>query len=197
MKKNLLNINLSLLPAVVSLAWPTMLEQLMQTAVQYVDTAMVGSLGTQAVAAAGSTATVSWLVGSSISALGVGFLSYISQADGAGDSERVHRAVAQSVLTVIVCGLFFTALTVSVSGMIPVWMRVDPAIRDITAKYFMILYLPMLFRSASVIFSTVLRALGDSRTPMRVGIIVNLSNVIMNFLLIYSPRTMHIGSLSV
>ena len=37
----------SLLPAIFSLAWPTMLEQLMQTAVQYIDTAMVGTLGTQ------------------------------------------------------------------------------------------------------------------------------------------------------
>ena len=42
-----------LLPVIVALAWPTMLEQLMQTAVQYVDTAMVGTLGTQATAAVG------------------------------------------------------------------------------------------------------------------------------------------------
>ena len=47
----------ALLPAVLSLAWPTMLEQLMQTAVQYIDTAMVGSLGTAATAAVGSTLT--------------------------------------------------------------------------------------------------------------------------------------------
>ena len=72
----------SLLPAVISLAWPTMLEQLMQTAVQYIDTAMVGSLGTSATAAVGSTVTVNWLIGSTVSAFGVGFLSHISQAIG-------------------------------------------------------------------------------------------------------------------
>ena len=54
--------DLSLLPTVFSLAWPTMLEQLMGTAVQYVDTAMVGSLGTAATAAVGSTTTVNWLL---------------------------------------------------------------------------------------------------------------------------------------
>ena len=43
---------------IMSLAWPTMLEQLMQTAVQYIDTAMVGSLGTHATAAVGATTTV-------------------------------------------------------------------------------------------------------------------------------------------
>ena len=48
-----------------TLAWPTMLEQAMQTAVQYIDTAMVGSLGTQATAAVGATSTVNWLKPSS------------------------------------------------------------------------------------------------------------------------------------
>ena len=48
-----------ILGIIFSLAWPTMLEELMQTAVQYIDTAMVGSLGTQATAAVGATGTVS------------------------------------------------------------------------------------------------------------------------------------------
>ncbi|MBQ1405711.1 MAG: hypothetical protein IIZ00_05835, partial [Oscillospiraceae bacterium] len=52
----------ALLPVVFALAWPTMLEELMQTAVQYIDTAMVGRLGTDATAAVGSTTTVNWLV---------------------------------------------------------------------------------------------------------------------------------------
>ena len=64
----------SMLVTILALAWPTMLEQLMQTAVQYIDTAMVGSLGTQATAAVGSTGTINWLIGSTISAVGVGFL---------------------------------------------------------------------------------------------------------------------------
>ena len=87
-----------MIPVILTLAWPTMLEQLLQTAVQYIDTAMVGSLGTQATAAVGATTTVGWLVGSTISALGIGFLAYISQADGAGDYEKVSRASAQAVL---------------------------------------------------------------------------------------------------
>ena len=98
--------DLALLPAVLSLAWPTMLEQLMQTAVQYIDTAMVGSLGTAATAAVGSTVTVNWLIGSSISAFGVGFLSYVSQAIGARETERARRAAAQSVLMVLAAGVY-------------------------------------------------------------------------------------------
>ena len=187
----------ALLPAVLTLAWPTMLEQFLHTAVQYIDTAMVGSLGTQATAAVGSTATVGWLVGSSVSAFGIGFLAYISQALGAGDGQRARRAAGQSVLAVLATGLFFTALTLGLSPFVPVWMQVDPSIRDLAARYFFILYLPMLPRTASVIFGTVLRAAGDTRTPMRVGLAVNLLNVALNFLLIYPSRELSLFGLTV
>ncbi len=187
----------ALLPGILSLAWPTMLEQLLHTAVQYIDTAMVGSLGTQATAAVGSTATVGWLVGSSTAAFGIGFLAYISQALGAGDGDRARKAAGQSVLAVLVVGLVFTALTLGLSPFVPVWMQVDPSIRSLAARYFFILYLPMLPRTASVIFGTVLRAAGDTRTPMRVGVAVNLLNVILNFLLIYPRRTLSLFGLAV
>ena len=177
-----------MIPVILTLAWPTMLEQLLQTAVQYIDTAMVGSLGTQATAAVGATTTVGWLVGSTISALGIGFLAYIAQADGAGDSEKVSRASAQAVLATLICGLFFTAVCLGVSGRIPVWMQVAEDTRDLAAKYFFILYAPMLFRTATIIFGTMLRAAGDTRTPMVIGLGVNVVNVVLNFLLIYPTR---------
>ena len=174
-----------MLPAIFTLAWPTMLEQLMQTAVQYVDTAMVGVLGTQATAAVGATTTVNWLVNSTISAVSIGFLAYISQACGAGQMQQAKKASAQAALTTIVLGIFFTVLTLGVSYYIPTWMQVDPGIRTTAAQYFFILYAPMLFRTATIIFGTVLRAVGDSKTPMKVGIWVNVINVVLNLLLIY------------
>ena len=182
------NLPWEMLPVIFALAWPTMLEQLLQTAVQYIDTAMVGSLGTQATAAVGATSTINWLVSSTISALGIGFLSFVSQACGAGDTEKVGRASAQAVLTVFICGLFFTALTLGLSSYVPVWMQVDPEIQTLTAQYFFVLYSPMLFRTAIIIFGTLLRSVGDSKTPMRVGLLVNVINVILNFLLIYPSR---------
>ena len=96
-----------LLVVILALAWPTMLEQLMQTAVQSIDTAMVGALGTQATAAVGATSTVNWLIGSSISALGVGFLSFIARACGAEDRAAAKRAVSQAVLAVLIAGIFY------------------------------------------------------------------------------------------
>ncbi len=181
-------LNKAMLAVIFALAWPTMLEQLMQTAVQYIDTAMVGSLGTQATAAVGATSTVGWLIGSTISATSVGFLSFIARACGANDREGARRSVSQAVLATLVLGVIFTILPLALSGLVPVWMQVDPSIQNIASQYFFILYMPMLPRTASIIFGTVLRAAGDTKTPMKAGIAVNVINIVLNFLLIYPTR---------
>lgn len=177
-----------MLTVIFSLAWPTMLEQLLQTAVQYIDTAMVGTLGTQATAAVGATTTVNWLLSSSISALGVGFLSFIAQAYGAGDRERAAKTASQATLAVLVSGILFTILPLALSKQVPAWMQVDESIQETASQYFFILYIPMLARAATIIYGTMLRAVGDTKTPMRVGLLVNGVNVVLNFLLIYSTR---------
>lgn len=182
-----------MLAVILSLAWPTMLEQLMQTAVQYIDTAMVGSMGTQATAAVGATSTVNWLISSTISALSIGFLAYIAKACGANDKPAAKRAASQAVLIVLIAGSFFTVLTLSLSGIVPVWMQVEESIQQLASRYFFILYLPMLPRTASIIFGTVLRAAGDTKTPMKVGLLVNIINVILNILLIYPTRSVSFG----
>lgn len=190
-------LNKEMIAMILSLAWPTMLEQLMQTAVQYIDTAMVGTLGTQAVAAVGSTGTINWLVSGSIGALSIGFLSYIAKACGADDLRNAGRASAQAVLMVVAAGGFFTLLTVGLGRYIPVWMQVDKEIQELAGTYFMILYAPMLFRTATIIFGNVLRSVGDTKTPMKIGIVVNVLNVLLNFLFIYPVREVELWGRSV
>lgn len=116
----------ALLGMIWALAWPTMLEQLMSTAVQYVDAAMVGRLGAQATAAVGATTTVSWLIGSTVSALGIGFLSFIAQAYGADDRARAARTSSQAVLAVLFSGTLFTVIPLLLSRRVPVWMHAAP-----------------------------------------------------------------------
>lgn len=186
-----------ILITIIMLAWPTMLEQILQVAVQYIDSAMVGRLGAYATAAVGATTTVSWLLGSSVSAVGVGFLAYISKAWGAGRYDDARKAVSQTLLAAIVCGTVFTVLPLSLAKYVPVWMNAAEEIREEAARYFFIIYTPMLLRTCTILFSTALRATGDTRTPMLVNTGVNLINVILNYLLIYSAHTVNIGSLSI
>ena len=187
----------AMLATIFTLAWPTMLEELMQTAVQYIDTAMVGSLGTEATAAVGSTGTVNWLILGVVGAVGVGFLANISQANGSGNKKLAKQLSGQSVTVTFVLGIAFTLLLTGISRLVPIWMKVDPSIQDIAGTYFLIIYLPMLFRTATMIFGTVLRSIGDTRTPMNVGIVVNIVNVVLNFLLIYPSRVISLFGIKI
>ena len=62
----------AVLGILLTLAWPTILENLLETILQYVDTAMVGHLGAQATATVSLTSTYTWLIQSVIGALGGG-----------------------------------------------------------------------------------------------------------------------------
>ena len=190
------NLDRQTMRVILALAWPTMLAQLMQTAVQYIDTAMVGSLGTNAMAAVGATTTVGWLIGGMVSAWGVGFLSFIARACGAGDGDAAAKASAQAVIVAATTGVLFTCITLGLSGMVPRWMQVAETVRPLATQYFFILYTPMLFRAATIIFGTVLRAAGDTKTPMKVGVWVNIINVTLNFLLIYPTRPLQVAGLT-
>lgn len=180
------------LKTIVLLAWPTVLEQILQTAVQYVDTAMVSSIGSHATAAVGSTSTINWLINSSITALSIGFLAYISRELGAKKPENARRAAAQASLVTLIVGALFTVLSLALSGVIPVWMRADESILADASRYFFILYTPMLFRTANIMFGTCLRAAGDTKKPLMVNLMVNLINIVLNTLFIYPTRMVSI-----
>ena len=184
------------LKTIVLLAWPTVLEQILQTAVQYVDSAMVGRLGAHATAAVGATTTINWLVGSSISALSIGFLAYISRELGAKNPENARRAAAQAVLVTLITGVLFTVFALSLSSYIPRWMHAGDDILKDASVYFFILYTPMLLRTANIIFGTCLRATGDTRTPLFVNTGVNLINIVLNYLLIYPTRSISVWGFS-
>jgi len=184
----------STIALIMGLAWPTMIEQAMGTAVQYIDTGMVSSLGTQATAAVGATSTVGWLIGSTISAFSIGFLSFIARAIGAKDTAACKRISAQTVLVTLLVGSIFTAIPLLLSNHVPVWMQVeDPEVRILASQYFFILYLPMLPRTATTLFGTALRAAGDTKTPMKVGVLVNLLNIALNFFLIFPTRSIDLS----
>ena len=182
--------------ALLTLSWPVMLENAMQTLVQYVDTAMVGVLGAQASAAVGLTGSVTWLVNGVFFAAGIGALAVISRALGAKDGRTARETAGQSVLIALVAGAVMCAVTLLVSPALPGWLNAEEEIKADATAYFSIICMPMLFRAASIIFGSVLRAAGDTRTPMLANAAMNGFNVIMNFFLIYPTREMRILGLT-
>ena len=169
---------------------PTILEQAFQTLVQYIDIAMVGQIGAVASAAVGLTLSVSWMINGPFFALGLGILAFISRSLGAECPKDARLASVQSVWIALFLGIVVGALAVGVSPLLPSWMGAAEEIRKSASLYFGIVATPMIFRSASIIFASVLRSSGDSKSPMVVNIVMNLVNICLNLLLI-GPTSVH------
>lgn len=177
-----------------TLAWPTIIENLLSTILQYVDTAMVGHLGAQATATVSLTSTYTWLIQSVMGAFGVGVLSYIARAYGEKDTEKICLAARFSVGLVAVVGLVLTAITMGMAPYVPVWMGADSAIHSDASRYFMYINLPMIFRCAAIIFGSAIRATGNTKTPMLVNVTVNLANIFLNYIFIYGISMGAVGA---
>ena len=132
-----------ILKTLVMLSIPTILEEILSTLLQYVDTAMVGHLGEKATASVSVTTTVTWLVNSIPAALGVAVLSMTAKALGSGDREYLQKIAKQILILVFACGLFAGGISVILSPYIPIWMGAEPSIWQDASDYFLIVSFPM------------------------------------------------------
>lgn len=178
--------SMTLLRTLVTLSIPTIVEEVLATLLQYVDTAMVGQLGEQATASVSITTTVTWLFNSIPGAIGTAVLILISKAAGAGDREQVKKLSQQALFLSVIFGVLLGAVSVGISPFVPAWMGAEPAIQQQASQYYLIVSLPMVFRCASTILGAALRAIQDTRTPMLISVAANGLNIILNSLLIYA-----------
>jgi len=179
------NPHIGLLRTMAALSIPTVLEEVLTTLLQYVDTAMVGRLGEQATASVSITTTVTWLVSSIAGAVGTAVLALISQSVGSKDTALCKKLSQQALLLTVVCGLICGGVSIVLSPFIPVWMGAEPVIQKQASLYFFIISLPMVFRAANTILGAAIRATQNTATPMLITMTANLLNAGLNYLLIY------------
>lgn len=178
--------NRDILRTLIALSIPTLLEEMLRTLLQYVDTAMVGRLGEQATAAVSVTTTITWLVNSISFAASVAVLAMISKAVGSGNEELVRKIAQQALLLTAVFGIVTGGVSIILSPYIPAWMGAEEAVRRPASVYFTIVSIPMLFRSATIILSAAIRGTKDTKTPMLINVGSNLLNAVLNYFLIYT-----------
>ncbi len=174
--------------AVMLLAWPAIVEQLMITLVQYVDTAMVGSLGSGATAAVGLTASTTWLFGGMFNAAAIGFSVQVAQHLGAGRQKRAKDVTWQALRFVVLFGLVMGGAAFALSFPLPGLLGAEAAVRPEASLYFRIIACAMPFTLGANMFSAIVRCAGDTKTPMVLNLMINVLNVALNFLFIYPTR---------
>jgi putative MATE family efflux protein len=173
---------------VMVLAWPAITEMFLATLVQFVDTAMVGSLGAVAIAAIGVSNSPMWLLMGMFAALGVGSTALVARFIGGKDIESANKVAQQSLLMGVALASIVTLLALLFAEVVPTWMGAEPDVIPVAASYLRIVSLTFVLTFSSFILTGVLRGAGDTKTPMRVNALANIINIIANFLLIFPTR---------
>lgn len=177
--------NFNILCSLIVLAIPTVIEEIMSTLLQYVDTAMVGNLGENATASVSVTTTINWLVGSIPSAIGIAAVAMISRAVGSNNKKESKKISGQIFILTIFFGVILSAICLGLSPFIPIWMGAAKDIQKTASIYFAIISIPMIFRMINIVMGACIRATKNTKTPMIITLVENALNIILNYILIY------------
>jgi len=175
----------TVLATLVTLSIPTILEEMLATLLQYVDTAMVGHLGENATAAVSTTTTIGWLIHSIPGAIAVSLLALASKANGEGDFDKLKRLSGQAILFAFSSGVLLEVLAITLSPFIPVWMGAEEEIQRPASVYFSIVSITLCLRTSARVFAYMIRSTKDTKTPMLISVSENILNVGLNALFIY------------
>ena len=170
-----------------ALAWPTIVEQILQVTVTFADSAMVGALGEQATAAISVTSSTIWLVNGWMNALALGFGVLMARDLGAGKQDRAKLVVRQALLTAMGFGLFLALIFMQISRILPSWIGAEEAVRPLSQRYLFIIALGYVPNLLMITVSTLLRLSGDTKRPLYLNAFNNACNILFNLFFIFPP----------
>jgi len=172
--------------AVWRLAWPTMLQNMIGGLQGVIDQAMVGNyVGHIGNAAIGVSMQIFILVIVFAASVFTGMGVLVARFAGAGDHDKVNRSVYQAF--VVSLALAFGVLAPFGYYFAPSLLRLINAAPEVQLEalpYIRIMFVFSIGMLMFFLFSGALRAAGDAKTPMRLGILMTALNVILSVALI-------------
>lgn len=178
------------------LSWPAIVAQLSTIVMQYIDAAMVGSLGAESSASIGLMATSTWLMWGLCSAVASGFSVQVANRIGASDRRGAESVLRQSFLPVIVFSILLAVFGAAISGNLPLWLGGSDDIAPGASSYFLIFSLSLPFLQISFLSGAMLRCSGNTLFPGIVNVGMCVLDVIFNFFLIFPDHNLDIAGMS-
>lgn len=180
----------------VQLSIPAVIAQLSSIVMQYIDAAMVGSLGAEASASIGLVSTSTWLFGGLCAATATGFSVQVAHKIGASDLQGARAVLRQSLTATLAFCLLLAALGAAISGPLPGWLGGDASIRRDASLYFCIFSLCLPALQMRFLASSMLRCSGNMRVPSVAGVAMCVLDVVFNFFLIFPSREWSVAGIS-
>ncbi len=170
---------------ILGFAWPLILGSILQQGYNLIDAAVVGHyLGVNALAAVGAGSSVIFLILGFCNGCSGGFGIPIAQCFGAGDYSGLRRYVFSAFRVSMLLSLVLAAATALLCAPILRWMSTPGLIFHEAYLYLLITFLGIPFAMMYNLLSSIIRALGDSKTPFYFLILSVILNVVLDFLFI-------------
>jgi MATE family, multidrug efflux pump len=172
--------------AVWKLAWPTMVQNVIGGLQGIIDQAMVGNyVGYVGNAAVGASLQIFILVIVFVASVFTGMGVLVARFAGAGDSDKVNRTVYQALLVAFLLALGVLAPIGYVAApSLLALINAAPEVQREALPFIRIMFVSSIGMLLFFMFSGALRAAGDAKTPMRLGILMTALNILFNILLI-------------
>ena len=179
-------------PAKLILAfyWPLLLTSMLQQIYNFVDTLIVGKgLGDNALAAVGNMGSLFFLIVGFSFGLANGFSVLVAQSYGAKDIDLLRHRMAATIVLGIILAIVLTILSVGFLPLLLKSMKTDSVIIGDSLKYGYVLFGGLSVGICYNIAGSILRAFGDSKTPLKAIIVSSIINLILDILLIMVIKT--------
>ena len=170
---------------IFELSVPSMLAQITTVMMFFIDAAMVGHLGAAASASIGLIETTTWLMGSILSAVSIGFSVQVAHFIGANDFIRARQVFRHALVCGIAFSVFMALIGVAIHNPLPYWLGGKADIAPMSSAYFLIFSLTLPAVLAYHLMSAMLKSAGEMRVPSALSIMMCCLDVAFNYLFIY------------
>ena len=175
---------------VVKLSIPVLTEQIFLVLMGVVNTMMAGNIGKEAVSAIGMVDSINNIFIAFFSSAAVGATVVVAHYAGQNKILEVNEAVKQALFSGICLALFITLFIFIFQHPIVGFLygSAEPQVMRNLHVYLNITLATYPFMAVTSVASGVLRGIGDTRTPMKVTMLMNLANIVLSYPMIYGVR---------
>ncbi|MEO8456669.1 MAG: MATE family efflux transporter [Chloroflexota bacterium] len=188
----------NLLRSIIRLSWPVVAQQISFSMVQLVDTALVGHLGDDSLAGVRLAGQILWFSQAGIIATGVGATAIVARTVGAGDTKKASSILQTAFVLALALGIVMGILMFFAGGW---WLGVlgaEPEAQKAGGDWLRAAAFGMPFLALLYAANSAQQGAGDTRTPMVIGVVINIVNIVVAYSLIngtgIAPKLGVVGS---
>lgn len=168
----------------VDMAWPAIVESFFVAFAGLVDSLMVSSLGSYAVAAVGLTTQPKFVGLSLFFATNVAISALVARRRGEGRQDAANRILYTALVFIVIAAVVLSTVLVIFASPIIAFCGSAPETHDSAVLYFRIIMGGMIFNCIQMGINSAQRGAGNTKITMRTNITSNTVNIIGNYLLI-------------